>query len=179
MASAQEAGGGEALGEARFFLEESCTKSAASALLIVAGVAKSCEKQARSAVKAAERAVRDLLVIRCRSRAVPEDRRAFLLAAEQVFGGKLETQLRAVLLLAFHKVPTGKSETVLSNSQLDAALRKRKRPRGQRGGRRDAAATSATISEEETERAGVGSSSLMSSSMHSTLPRIGEPRVGP
>ena len=96
-----------------------------------------------------------------------------------MFGGKLETQLRAVLLLAFHKVPTDKSETVLSNSQLDAAVRKRKRPRGQRGGRTDAAATSATIFEQVTEGAGVGSSSLMSSSMPSTLPCMAEPRVGP
>ena len=104
---AQEAGGGEALGEARRCLEASCTKSAASALMAVADVAKSCEKEARCAVKAAERAVRDVVVMRCRPRAEPGDRGAFLEAAEEAFGRPLDRELRAVLLLAYHKVAKG------------------------------------------------------------------------
>ena len=60
LQSAEEAGGGEALGEARRLLEASCTKSAASAVMIVADVAKNCERTVREAVKEAERTVRDV-----------------------------------------------------------------------------------------------------------------------
>ena len=43
--SAEDAVGGEALGEACRLLEASCTKSAASAYMVVAGVAESCEEE--------------------------------------------------------------------------------------------------------------------------------------
>ena len=53
------------LENARRLLEGPCAKSAASALMDLAQVAKSCDKKALGAVKAAERAVRDVVVLRC------------------------------------------------------------------------------------------------------------------
>ena len=51
LQSAEDAVGGEALGEACRLLEASCTKSAASAYTVVAGVAKNCQEEILSAVK--------------------------------------------------------------------------------------------------------------------------------
>ena len=49
--------------------------------------------------------IRDALVLHCRSQAAdPGDRGAFLETAEQVIGRRLDRELRAVLLLAYHKV---------------------------------------------------------------------------
>ena len=62
--------------------------------------------------KEAQRDCRDVLVLRCRCRARPGDRRAFLEAAKDAFGvQQLGTELRAVLLLAYHKLAK-KSQTV-------------------------------------------------------------------
>ena len=62
--------------------------------------------------KEAQRDCRDVLVLRCRCRARPGDRRAFLEAAKDAFGvQKMGTELRAVLLLAYHKLAK-KSQTV-------------------------------------------------------------------
>ena len=94
--SAEDAVGGEALGEACRLLEASCIKSAASAYMVVAGVAESCEEETLSSVKTAVRAVRDVLVTRCCSQAVAGDRRSFLETAEQAFGRRLHRELRAV-----------------------------------------------------------------------------------
>ena len=46
-------------------LKEPCAKSAASALMDLAQVAKSCDKGALATIKAAERAARDVVVLRC------------------------------------------------------------------------------------------------------------------
>jgi len=122
------AGGGEALGEARRFLEgEPCAKRAAKALRTIAGVAN---------IKAAEHAVRDVVVLRCSSRAAPQDRSAFLEAAAEAFGRPLDWDLQAVLLLVHHKVFKGSNNAFLSNS----ARRGRTRPRRQRAANGDAAA---------------------------------------
>ena len=70
-------------------------------------VADSCDKEAEGAVKAAQRAVRDVIVLRCRSVSEPRDRDAFILAAEEAFGRggePLDRELKAVLLLAYHKL---------------------------------------------------------------------------
>ena len=126
--SAEDAVGGEALGEACRLLEASCTKSAASAYMVVAGVAESCEEEILSSVETAVRAVRDVLVSRCCSQAVAGDRRSFLETAEKAFGRRLHRELRAVLLMAYHKNSKNTSNTFPSNSQLDTMHRGHPRP---------------------------------------------------
>ena len=107
LVAAEEAGGGDALGEARGLLQTPCAQSAANALIAIGNVATNCDDEALGAVKAAERAVRDVVVLRLRSRADPADRKAFLKAAEEVFGRpgqRLDQEFQACLLLAFHKL---------------------------------------------------------------------------
>ena len=92
--SAEDAVGGEALGEACRLLGAPCTKSAASAYTVVAGVAKSCEEEIPAVVKTAVRAVRDVMVMRCRSQAVAGDRSSFLETAGRAFGRRLHRDCR-------------------------------------------------------------------------------------
>ena len=121
---------GHALDNARHLLEEPCAKSAASALMDLAQVAKSCDEGALAAVKAAERAVRDVVVLRCCSQGEEKDRRAFLEAAEKAFGRPLDRGFRAKLLLAFSKIFKNQPDTFLSNAQLATQCRGgRPRPR--------------------------------------------------
>jgi len=124
---------GHALENARRLLEGPCAKSAASALMDLAQVAKSCDsdKDAFATVKAAERAVRDVVVLRCCSQAGTADRSAFLEAAEEAFGRPLDRELRAKLLLAFHKIFKNQPDTFLSNTQR-ATQRRGGRPRPRR-----------------------------------------------
>ena len=96
--------GGDTLREARRLLESPCAESAASALIAISAVVESCDEEAFGAVKAAERAVRDVVVLRCRSQADPGDSGAFLYAAVEAFGRPLERELEACLILAFHKL---------------------------------------------------------------------------
>jgi len=140
LQSAEQAGGGEALGEARRSLEASCTKGAASAVMIVADVAKNCERTVREAVKEAERAVRDVLVMRCRCQAVPGDKDSFLETVEEAFGGSLEQKLKAKILLSYHKITRDKVNKFPSKNQIRNARRGGPRPRRQRGTRGDAPA---------------------------------------
>ena len=83
-----------------------CAKSAASALIAIGDVAQRCDRAAFGAVKAAERAVRDVVVLRCRSRAGPWDQSAFIANAAEAFGRHWaeDRELRAVLTLAFFKL---------------------------------------------------------------------------
>ena len=131
LEEAEAAGGGEALGEARtLLLEGTCARSAALALMTIADVANNCDNNdALLAIKAAERAVRDAFVLRLRSQAVPGNRASFLETAEEAFGRPLDVEVRAVLLLAYHKVSKGKPDTFLSNRQLATARRGRPWPR--------------------------------------------------
>ena len=140
LQSAEQAGGGEALGEARRSLEASCTKGAASAVMIVADVAKNCECTVREAVKEAERAVRDVLVMRCRCQAVPGNKDSFLETVEEAFGGSLEQKLKAKILLSYHKITRDKVNKFLSKNQMRNARRGGPRPRRQRGTKGDAPA---------------------------------------
>ena len=96
--------GGDALRKARRLLERSCAKSAAKALIAIDDVAKSCDTDASAFVKAAERAVRDVVVMRCQSQDDPEDRFAFLDNLEKAFGGPLDTELQGMLSVAFFKI---------------------------------------------------------------------------
>jgi len=101
--------GGDILKEALSLLEFDwpSPQNAANALIMIGYVADSCDEEAASAVKAAERAVRDVVVLRCRSVSEPRDREAFILAAEEAFGRRgepLGRELKALLLVAYHKL---------------------------------------------------------------------------
>ena len=103
----REARGGDCLREALRLLEAPSAKSAASALIMIGDVSRSCDQDALGAVKAAERAARDVVVLRCRSQADPGNREEFLLAAEEAFGRRvwgLDQELQARLKLAYHKL---------------------------------------------------------------------------
>ena len=111
-----EAGGGDALGEARGLLLTPCAQSAANALIAIGHVATNCDGAALGAVQASERAVRDVVVLRCCAPGggvLDVDQGAFLEAAEVAFNkllrgdfmmGKGDRDLRAVLLLAYRKL---------------------------------------------------------------------------
>ena len=107
--------------------------------MIVADIARRCEQKACGAMKTAERALRDVLVIRCRSQTVLKDRKSFLETAEEAFGRPLDRELRAVILLAYHKITKGNTDTFPSNSQLNTVRRGYTRPRRERGTVSDAA----------------------------------------
>ena len=113
LLAAQEAGGGDALGEARGLLQTPCAQSAAIALLAIGHAATICGDEARAPLLEAERAVRDVVVLRCCAGRRPRDvdHGAFLEAAEAAFErplhgalGDADRLLRATLLLAHHKL---------------------------------------------------------------------------
>ena len=54
-------------------------------------------------IKAAELAVRDVVVRMCSSRTQPGNRTIFEANAQEAFGGSLGTEMRAALLLSYHK----------------------------------------------------------------------------
>ena len=116
LVAAQGAGGGDELGEARGLLLTPCAQSAANALIAIGHVATNCDGAALGAVKASERAVRDVVVLRCCALGggvLDVDQGAFLEAAEVAFNkplrvdvmmGKEDKDLRSVLLLAYSKL---------------------------------------------------------------------------
>ena len=88
MVAAEEAGGGDALEEARGLLQTPCSQSAANALIAIGHVATNCDDEALGAVKASERAVRDVVDLRCCALGggvLDVDQGAFLEAAEVAF----------------------------------------------------------------------------------------------
>ena len=82
---------------------ETTVEALVEAHLAVRDVANRC---GLGAVKAAERATRDAVVLRLQSSARPSDRAFFLAAAEAAFGNAWGRELRSVLLLA-HKLEQG------------------------------------------------------------------------
>ena len=115
LVAAEGAGGGDELGEARGLLLTPCAQSAANALTAIGDVARNCDGAALGAVKASERAVRDVVVLRCCAPGggvLDVDQGAFLEAAEVAFGmpvrgdflGDADRELRSVLLLAYRKL---------------------------------------------------------------------------
>ena len=116
LLAAVEAGGGDALREARGLLLTPCAQSAANALIAIGDFATNCDDEALGAVKASERAVRDVVVLRCCAPGggvLDVDQGAFLEAAEVAFNkplrvdvmmGKEDKDLRSVLLLAYCKL---------------------------------------------------------------------------
>ena len=125
---AQAAGCSEALAEARRCLEGPCTKSA---VLALRAVVERFGERPDAAEKAVARAVRDLLVMRCRIQAPSGDQKAFIEVVEEALGGKLDNQQRSLILLSYHKTSRGTADTFSSTSQL----RRRSQPRGPRGAR--------------------------------------------
>ena len=107
LEAAEAASGDALLTEARRLLDTTGATAAASALLMTMTAAKRCDGRARDALKSAERAVRDVVVVRCCADRFlwPQlrGRASFLAAAEQAFGGPLDRDIRAVLLLAYHR----------------------------------------------------------------------------
>ena len=100
-----------ALGDVRRLLEAGCAKSAARALMAITDAAKSFDTPTHGAIGAAERAARVVVVLRCCDpREVGHE--AFIVAAEAAFGRRFrggflndeDRELRAVLLLAYHKL---------------------------------------------------------------------------
>ena len=112
LEAAQRAGGGDALADAHLSLLRGEAQSAADALIIIGNVAKNCNKNVQGAVKEAERAARDVVVMLCGGRVL--DSATFLAVAGDAFahrgirlGDKKNLQsrkLRAMLLLAYFKL---------------------------------------------------------------------------
>ena len=100
--------GGDYLRQARRLLQAPSAESAASALLMIGEVSRSCDSEAIGIVKAAERAARDVFVLRCRSQQHdPASRLEFLWGAERAFGVSdegLDREVAACLLVAFYKL---------------------------------------------------------------------------
>ena len=115
LVAAAEGGGGDALGEARGLLQTPCAQSAANALIAIGNAATNCDDEALGAAKAAERAVRDVVVLRCCAPGggvLDVDQDAFLEAVEVAFAkplrgdflGDADRELRGVLFLAYRKL---------------------------------------------------------------------------
>ena len=92
----------------RLLLRAPSAKNAADALIMMGQVADSCDTEAEGNVKAAQRVVADVVVLRCRSVSEPlGTSEAFILAAEEAFGRQgvpLDRGLENLLLLALHKL---------------------------------------------------------------------------
>ena len=141
LVCAENAGGGEALGETRRLLGASCIKSAASAYTVVAGVAERYLEDGRITrlVKTAVRAVRDVLVMRCHAQVERREKSAFLATVEEAFGRPLDQPLVTVILLAYHKIIRHKFRPFPSKKQVRILGGGRPRPR--RGARTGGDAT--------------------------------------
>ena len=141
LVCAENAGGGEALGETRRLLGASCIKSAASAYTVVAGVAERYQEDGciTELVKTAVRAVRDVLVMRCHAQVERREKSAFLASVEEAFGRPLDQPLVTVILLAYHKIIRHKFRPFPSKKQVRILGGGRPRPR--RGARTGGDAT--------------------------------------
>ena len=96
----------------------------------------------REAVKAAERATRDVVVWRCLCRSNPRDRKDFLATLTAAFGRTLDDDLKAQLLLSHRKIASSVIESFPSNGQRATLWWGAPRPRRKRDG--PAGATEAT-----------------------------------
>ena len=117
--------GRDALREARRLVEDLpwSAKSAMAALIKIGEVARSCDREAACAVKAAERAVRDVVVLRCHSHDNPWERSAFFLNAEQAFGQPLVWNLKIELCVAFDNLFIVQKEKAQAHAKATAELK--------------------------------------------------------
>ena len=126
---AEEACGGDDpdLQEARRRLQERTdplARGAADAQRLVHRTLSRCAASAEKAIKKADRDVRDIVVLRCRACcADPKDRDGFLVKATEAYEGDLDKEVRAQLLLAYHKDPTNQQNGFVSNNQVAADRR--------------------------------------------------------
>ena len=92
----------------RLLLRAPSAKNAADAFIMMGQVADSCDTEAEGNVKAAQRVVADVVVLRCRSVSEPPGtKEAFILAAREAFGRQgvpLDCKLENLLLLTFYKL---------------------------------------------------------------------------
>ena len=107
---------------------------AAQAQRLIHQILQRCCAAVEKVVKKADRGVRDVVVLRCRAICTnPKDRELFLEKAAEAYDGELDKEVRAQLLLAYHKDPTNKKSGFVSNNQVAANRRGGPRPR-RRGG---------------------------------------------
>ena len=107
---------------------------AAVAQRIIHSILANCPcAKAEKVLKKADRDVRDVVVLRCIAfNEDPKDRDGFLALAEQAYGGKLDKEERAALLLAYHKDKKNQKSGFVSNNQVAADRRGGPRPRRRR-----------------------------------------------
>ena len=129
--AAQAATGSATFLSAGDLIADGSTKNAAVVLTSIMRAHELCDAEAKLAVKAAQRAVRDILVIRLRAQVPPGDREAFLKAAADAFGYPIVGKVREQLLLACSKTKD-KRGGFLSNNAQATARRGRGRPRRNR-----------------------------------------------
>ena len=92
--------------------------------------------EAEEEVRVAQRAVRDILVVRLCAQVPPNNREAFLKAAEEAFAYPEDREAKNLLLLSYSKIFKHMPDCFLSNNALAAAGRGRPRPRRNRTGKR-------------------------------------------
>ena len=131
-------------------LEKPDPSHAAQAIVEIDNVRQKASQESQiQAIKAAERALRDVLVVRCRSRVTSDDRAAFIAVVEEAFGAEWSREHRSLTLLSFHKVYKDKPTNFLSQNALQTLRRGHPRQRRSR-----TAAVPQRTSSEEVEEAG-------------------------
>ena len=101
-------------------------QGAAQAQQLVRQVLSNCPAASQKAVKKADRDVRDIVMFRCRAECCdPKDREEFLARAAEAYGGKeLDKEewreVRAQLLLSYHKDRKNQKCGFVSNNQIAA-----------------------------------------------------------
>ena len=108
-------------------------RGAAEAQRLVHKVLQHCVANVEKAVKKADRDIRDVVVLQCRASCTdPKDRDLFLDKAKEAYKGagvELDKEVRAQLLLAYHKDPTNQRNGFISNNRVAADRRGGQRPR--------------------------------------------------
>ena len=131
-------------------LEKPDPSHAAQAIVEIDNVRQKASQESQiQAIKAAERALRDVLVVRCHSRVTSDDRAAFIAVVEEAFGAEWSREHRSLTLLSFHKVYKDKPTNFLSQNALQTLRRGHPRQRRSR-----TAAVPQRTSSEEVEEAG-------------------------
>ena len=137
---------------------------AAEAQRIIHNILMNCPcAKAEKALKKADRDVRDVVVLRCIAlNEHPQDRDGFLELAAQAHGGELDKEVRAQLLLAYHKDARNQKCGFVSNNQVAADRRGGPRPRRRRhspGDKKEANGDAADSSSHNQQRANTNGAS--------------------
>ena len=131
-------------------LEKPDPSHAAQAIVEIDNVRQKASQESQiQAIKAAERALRDVLVVRCHSRVTSDDRAAFIAVVEEAFGAEWSREHRSQTMLSFHKVYKDKPTNFLSQNALQTLRRGHPRLRRNR-----TAPVPQRTSSEEVEEAG-------------------------